>query len=952
MRFLQPEIFIPLRHLTTTLEILGNILFMKNDFVQAKEYLERACPLIELLPPSGPVSGFGESGYGADGQSFGQFSRGGEEVPSGSAGHGSIGEREGDGGLRNQYAEGCFKVLRDVYGKLYGSGSNGINSRDTRKAQTQQQIGRSGKQKHQRKQRRQSHCDSMSRSKKTDDDCIGCESGDFDPELEDGYVDSSVEDELRRPENLQDDFYVDEIDDEGSADRPHFSDYYYDDHNDDAIDQNNEEYSGPLEDGDYYGGVPGALVRSEGESFDSERKIEELRLPFEHLRSDRSSHSSQRNWDVNHIGLKKRRGYIRTARRPSSNRLDAELSRSRHCIMDQMADESCDGNGNEDCPCDNSELDQAEAPLARPDPLLGSYSKVTSWSQGDDEILKSAESSGSSSKGRSKAKASVTVPVGSEIGTGNDGDRSSRRPRRMVEGSAWSTSVPSALQGDDLLLLELGENGALPKQASAAALSHSFASSPHALFAAFHSLGLDSEGFHNSATSIIAGDLEDMLRTFVLEDSIGRNNVLSIARKYYEDLDINFPNVRQDTKSIFISLTLTFYQMDYTEYAANMDLGQVFLEVMTSVNEKGFAFIAPELERWQELGQVILSSSMPKSGWQEKRFLPEGCSDIDDCPARSSQRHSQRQKRQNYQLADDEKDAGTNYGTNRAEYSRAKQAVAEDDVYLDDTDESSSDHDFDVDMDEKEQASERQGGVRYSGGDIEVDLDGAYFNSFSLADRVGLISSCARIILFKVLLNFIFIPQNRLLILSAFDIASNTDSFETFDLRLGLALGIVDNDKSRSLGSSSQVHFMSLSSQPPQPAQSDALPKKKIKKGKGKRDKPRIEPENPIDELDEKSSRLRNGKVQNKMMSEEEGDTLSSSNEGGGRQGSQGTELLEGSEDKIPATKRRRKRDESNVIHTSELDANVNIIPHDGPSDPPFGSFEEEVNLFLFLSRF
>eukprot|EP01037_Dinobryon_pediforme_P018825 gene18825-19140_t len=534
---------------------------------------------------------------------------------------------------------------------------------------------------------------------------------------------------------------MDDIDDEGSADRPHFSDYYYDDHNDDAIDQNNEEYSGPLEDGDYYGGVPGALVRSEGESFDSERKIEELRLPFEHLRSDRSSHSSQRNWDVNHIGLKKRRGYIRTARRPSSNRLDAELSRSRHCIMDQMADESCDGNGNEDCPCDASELDQAEAPLARPDPLLGSYSKVTSWSQGDDEILKSAESSGSSSKGRSKAKASVTVPVGSEIGTGNDGDRSSRRPRRMVEGSAWSTSVPSALQGDDLLLLELGENGALPKQASAAALSHSFASSPHALFAAFHSLGLDSEGFHNSATSIIAGDLEDMLRTFVLEDSIGRNNVLSIARKYYEDLDINFPN------------------MDYTEYAANMDLGQVFLEVMTSVNEKGFAFIAPELERWQELGQVILSSSMPKSGWQEKRFLPEG---------------------QNYQLADDEKDAGTNYGTNRAEYSRAKQAVAEDDVYLDDTDESSSDHDFDVDMDEKEQASERQGGVRYSGGDIEVDLDGAYFNSFSLADR------------------------NRLLILSAFDIASNTDSFETFDLRLGLALGIVDNDKSRSLGSSSQ----------------------------------------------------------------------------------------------------------------------------------------------------
>jgi hypothetical protein len=47
-----PEIFIPLRHLTTTLEILGNILFLKNEFFDAKDCLERACPLIELLPPS------------------------------------------------------------------------------------------------------------------------------------------------------------------------------------------------------------------------------------------------------------------------------------------------------------------------------------------------------------------------------------------------------------------------------------------------------------------------------------------------------------------------------------------------------------------------------------------------------------------------------------------------------------------------------------------------------------------------------------------------------------------------------------------------------------------------------------------------------------------------------------------------------------------------------------
>ena len=45
-----PEMFVPLRHLTTTLEVLGHILFMKNDMVHAKDTLERACPLLELLP--------------------------------------------------------------------------------------------------------------------------------------------------------------------------------------------------------------------------------------------------------------------------------------------------------------------------------------------------------------------------------------------------------------------------------------------------------------------------------------------------------------------------------------------------------------------------------------------------------------------------------------------------------------------------------------------------------------------------------------------------------------------------------------------------------------------------------------------------------------------------------------------------------------------------------------
>ena len=78
---MQPEIFIPLRHLTTTLEVLGNILFMRDDIHEAKSSLERACPLMELLP----------SNVNED----------------------------------HRFAVGCFALLREVYGKLYGIRDSG-----------------------------------------------------------------------------------------------------------------------------------------------------------------------------------------------------------------------------------------------------------------------------------------------------------------------------------------------------------------------------------------------------------------------------------------------------------------------------------------------------------------------------------------------------------------------------------------------------------------------------------------------------------------------------------------------------------------------------------------------------------------------------------------------------------------------------------------------------------
>lgn len=80
----QPEIFIPLGHLTTTLEVLGNVLFMREQLTEARSCLERACPLMELLP-----SGFHEG---------------------------------------RQYTAACFAVLREVYFKLRGGRSGHAQS--------------------------------------------------------------------------------------------------------------------------------------------------------------------------------------------------------------------------------------------------------------------------------------------------------------------------------------------------------------------------------------------------------------------------------------------------------------------------------------------------------------------------------------------------------------------------------------------------------------------------------------------------------------------------------------------------------------------------------------------------------------------------------------------------------------------------------------------------------
>lgn len=59
-----PEIMIPLRHLTTTLEVLGNIFFVKGEICEARCFLERACPLLELLPMEEDMQSLSTECYG------------------------------------------------------------------------------------------------------------------------------------------------------------------------------------------------------------------------------------------------------------------------------------------------------------------------------------------------------------------------------------------------------------------------------------------------------------------------------------------------------------------------------------------------------------------------------------------------------------------------------------------------------------------------------------------------------------------------------------------------------------------------------------------------------------------------------------------------------------------------------------------------------------------------
>lgn len=397
LRF-QPEIFIPLKHLTTTLEILGNIFFMRNELEEAKNCLERACPLMELLPAS-LLDNFEASGV--------NFNIVNE--------YGFMRDNEIDESLREQmifndaddgknYAEDCFSLLRNVYSKLYRGASQRI-SKSTR----------------------------------------------YSPE-------ASAPGEF--------------VDDELSEEKL-FSKHY-----DDFAEYDDEEPEGIA-----------VHSESENEPLDVESKIEELRIPFQHLRSE----------------------------------LQMIQDRSGKHVSDETPD----------------------------------------------DLLHFDDRDGEESVDRFRVKS---------IGR--------MKKKKKKRGSAYEESdVDNPLSGGfsfrDLFFGSSHHRGLEDREADLNA-------EPDAEM----SVG---------PASIIASDLEAMLRKFVKEDEEGRLVLMKVARKYYDDLDIHFPMV-SPLDLDRSALSQIAQQMEKRERDSVVDLAGVFLGVMQRVIDEGsFEFIGKELEKWQYL---------------------------------------------------------------------------------------------------------------------------------------------------------------------------------------------------------------------------------------------------------------------------------------------------------------------------------------------------------------
>lgn len=327
---------------------------MKNELVEAKDCLERACPLMELLPASllenagvgNPVVDFGLKGEGLSDEHFRTNNHHGAE----------------DGKAGNNYASDCFALLRNVYLKLYGAKKGEASEND----------------------------------------------------VTDNAASSGIDDHQPPDHEL-------------SFDQDY--DFEYDDPSDPDYDSDDSNTSGG-------GNSP----------FNIETKIEELRMPFQHLRSElimiHGKSFDSDNYDYEYYEFSPEESERGELPPPTANNQKARKSAF-----------NANSNSNNNFNNKGSSESKQNNPASRMNGVPGFRGNFF---------------------------------MGSMHGNGIDSYHDENGEFK------------------DPLLMGLG----------------------------------------GSATSIIASDLEVMLRKFVKEDLDGQLDLYNVARKYYDELDVNFPQVR------------------------------------------------------------------------------------------------------------------------------------------------------------------------------------------------------------------------------------------------------------------------------------------------------------------------------------------------------------------------------------------------------------------------
>jgi hypothetical protein len=497
-----------LKHLTTTLEILGNVFFMRNELEEAKQCLERACPLMELLPSS-VMESLDDITIGTMNGEF-NFIRD-NEIDETLREQIILNEIEDDGS-RN-YADDCFGLLRNVYRKLYAAyqANKKAGEEDNLVPETDdndhsQDMQDDGLPNEKRRRNPSSHSSSFHSSDVYDD------GEDTDEEYEEPHFTSSY-----------DDFspFEDEIFSTARAAKarqPH--------HRLSVTKDFIEESDGR------------ELVFDDGSLVDVESKIEDLRSPFQHLRSE--------------LQMIQNHNPSSPSASSGGNRLSS--SRPSFSLGDDEADD----------------LSYEEEKQKKAVPV--SFSKKVA-----DVTFKEPPSHGTQQKGMKKSTQPETndgKPTSSGDGKStrvSSSMSSSRIPRigRIVRKplnnptvipSKDTTSSVSAFAPSTLLETLKQQFGTNFRNLF---FSSSFSSAPSDVEELYDgesdflslspSTALDSTytakereallALGGSATSIIASDLEVMLRRFVREDEEGRKELYRVARKYYDQLYINYPTV-------------------------------------------------------------------------------------------------------------------------------------------------------------------------------------------------------------------------------------------------------------------------------------------------------------------------------------------------------------------------------------------------------------------------